>query len=306
MLLLIPVMIIVSFIIFSILNLMPADAARVAAGYRATQEEIEYIREMMGLNYPFFVRYFNWLYGFVFHQHLGYSLMMGWPVYPIVMSAMPTTLTIAVIATVVSVIIGIPVGVISAVKRYSIFDNAGMVFSIIGISMPTFWQAMLLHLLVQHLIRLGVLPLELLIVGNNNFFTILAGIILGVSTSAIVARMTRSSMLEVIYKDHIRTARAFGRTENDIMIKHALKNALIPIITIVGLNFGALLAGSIYSEVVFRLNGIGSLLVWAIGSRDYPVLMGAVLVICLLFSVLNLFIDILYTFIDPRVKTQYK
>jgi len=305
--LLLPVMLIVSFIVFSIINLMPADAARVAAGYRATQEEILAMREMMGLHYPFFVRYFDWLSDFIFHQHLGYSVMMGIPVMPIILATLPLTLQIALIATFISLIIGIPVGIISAVKRYSIFDNTGMVFAIVGVSMPTFWQALLLHMFILHLIRNDRLPIELFAGrGDSTFFLILSGIMLGLSASAIVARMTRSSMLEVIHQDYITTARAFGHTEGGIISKHALKNTLIPIITIAGLNFSFILAGSIYSEMIFRMNGIGALLVSSIGNRDYTILMGAVLVLCLLFSILNLLIDILYAIIDPRIRTQYK
>jgi len=306
-LLLIPVMLIVSFIIFSIINLLPGDAARVAAGDGATQEEIQAIREMMGLDYPFFVRYFEWLTNFILHQHLGYSRMIGWPVLPILLSVLPTTLQIMLIATVVSVMIGVPVGIISAVKRYSIFDNVGMGFAIVGVSMPTFWQALLLHMFILHLIRTNRLSLELFAGrGDSSFFLLISAVMLGISASAIIARMTRSSMLEVIYQDYIRTARAFGRTEGGIILKHAFKNACIPIITSIGLNFSFILAGAVYSEIIFRLNGIGALLVGTIGNRDYVLLMGAVLIICLIFSVANLVIDILYAFIDPRIKTQYK
>ena len=306
-LLLIPVMLIISFFAFSLINLMPADAARIAAGENAPRELIDAIREMMGLNYPFFVRYFRWLRDFILYQHLGYSLMSGWPVMTIVLAALPITFRIVFIATLVSVVIGIPIGIISAVKRYSIFDNIGMAFSIIGISIPAFWQALLLHMFILYLVRIGSLPHEVFAGrGDANFFSLLAALILGISTSAIVARFTRSSMLEVIHQNYIKTARAFGKTEIRIVSKHAFKNVLIPIITVVGLNFSVLLAGAIYSEIVFRLDGIGVLLVNAVRSRDYPLLMGAIVLVCLFFSVLNLLIDILYSFIDPRIRSQYK
>jgi len=289
---------------------MPSDAAIIAAGEHAIPEVIEYHREAMGLNYSFFERYFRWLSNFIFNQHLGYSLMGGFPILPVVLIALSTTLRLLLVATLVSLIIGVPVGIISAIKQYSLFDRVGMVFAIFGASMPTFWQALLLHLLLFTLVRFGLLPFELLtFIGRNNqtqFFQIICGVVLGLSSTAIVARMTRSSMLEEIHKDYIRTSRAFGQTERIIFSKHALKNALIPIITVVGLNFSYLLAGSISFEIVFRLNGIGSLLLRAIDFRDYPVLMGTILILCLIFSILNLLIDLLYALIDPRLRTQYK
>ena len=305
-LLLIPVMLSVSFIVFSIINLMPADAARVIAGDGATQEEILAIREAMGLHYPFLVRYFWWLRDFVFYQDLGYSLMMGWPVMSIVLSTLPVTVEIALIATTISLLVGIPVGIISAVKRNSIFDFIGMFFAIFGVSMPTFWQAQLSYFIILHLIRVDILSLDLFAAANNRTFLLIVAVILGLSTSASIARMTRSSMLEVIHQDYIKMARAFGRTEARIILKHAFKNALLPIITVVGLNFTVLLAGSIYSEMIFRLNGIGVLLLRSIGNRDYTLLMGAILVLCLLFCLINLLIDLLYAIIDPRIRRQYK
>jgi len=172
--------------------------------------------------------------------------------------------------------------------------------------MPSFWQAMLLNLLIIHLVRNGFLSIEIFIGGNNPFFLVLSAVILGLSFTAIIARMTRSSILEEIYQDYIRTPRAFGQTERVVILKHALKNALIPIITTMGLNFGLLLVGSIYFEIVFRLNGTGLLLLSAIRSRDYPILMGIIMMYGLIFSILNLIIDLLYAYIDPRIRTQYK
>ena len=305
-LLVIPVMLILSFLVFSMFNFLPSNAAVIAAGEHAIPEVIEYYRDLMGLNYSFFERYFRWLSNFIFNQHLGYSLMGRFPIFPVVLMALSTSFRIVFIAMPISLIIGIPVGIVSAVKQYSFFDRVGMVLTVIMASMPSFWQAMLLNLLIIHLVRNGFLSIEIFIGGNNPFFLVLSAVILGLSFTAIIARMTRSSILEEIYQDYIRTPRAFGQTERVVILKHALKNALIPIITTMGLNFGLLLVGSIYFEIVFRLNGTGLLLLSAIRSRDYPILMGIIMMYGLIFSILNLIIDLLYAYIDPRIRTQYK
>ena len=306
LLLVIPVMLFVSFVVFSILDFLPSDAARIAAGEHAISEVIEYYEEVMGLNDPFFERYFRWLSNFILNQHLGYSIMGGFPIMPVVLMSLSTTLRIMLIATLVSFIIGVPVGIISAVKQNSLFDRVGMVFAIIGASMPSFWQALLLHILIVALVRLDLLSWEVLRLRNNPLFLVTGAIILGLSSTAIVARMTRSSILEEVYQDYIRTSRAFGQTERRIVLKHALKNALIPIITLVGLNFGYLLLGSISFEIVFRLSGAGTLLLGAIASRDYPLLMGIILMFSLIFSILNLLVDLLYAVVDPRIRTHYE
>jgi len=301
---LIPVMLGVSFIVFSMLHLAPGDPAVTIAGEHATLEQIEAIRESMGLNDPFLVQYGRWLGNAVIHQDLGVS-RANHSVVDELMSRFPATLQLAGAAVLVSVVIGLPIGIISATKQYSIFDNVSMLFALLGVSMPNFWQGMLLMLLFA--LNLGWLPFGGLPGGADNFvYLILPAITLGTSSAAVVARMTRSSMLEVIRQDYIKTARAKGQTERIITTRHALKNALIPIITVVGLNFGFMLGGAVITEMVFTIPGIGSFMVNAIQQRDFPVVQGGVLFVALTFTVVNLAVDILYAFVDPRIKSQYR
>jgi len=294
----------VSFIVFSMLHLAPGDPAVTIAGEHATLEQIEAIRDAMGLNDPFLVQYGRWLGNFVFNQDLGVS-RANHSVVDELMSRFPATLQLAGAAVLVSVIIGLPIGIISATKQYSIFDNVSMFFALLGVSMPNFWQGMLLILLFA--LNLGWLPFGGLRGGAHNFVDlILPAITLGTGSAAVVARMTRSSMLEVIRQDYIKTARAKGQAERVITTRHALKNALIPIITVVGLNFGFMLGGAVITEIVFTIPGIGSFMVNAILQRDFPVVQGGVLFVALTFTVVNLAVDILYSFVDPRIKSQYR
>jgi peptide/nickel transport system permease protein len=221
------------------------------------------------------------------------------------MDRFPATLQLAGAAVLVAVAIGIPIGIISATRQYSIFDNVSMFIALLGVSMPNFWQGMLL--IIVFAVNLGWLPSGGLRGGSYNFVDlILPAITLGTGSAAVIARMTRSSMLEVIRQDYIKTARAKGQTERIITNKHALKNALIPIITVIGLNFGSLLGGAVLTESIFTIPGVGRLMVDAISARDFPVVQGGVLFIALMFSVVNLAVDILYSFVDPRIKSQYK
>ena len=301
----IPVMIGVSFIIFSLMHFTPGDPARMRLGEQATIEQIDALREEMGLNRPFIVQYSDWLINLVIHQDIGVSTRTNLNVADEIIARLPATMQLALAGVFVSVIIGIPIGIISATKQYSIFDNASMGFALLGVSMPNFWQGMLLVILFA--INLGWLPSSGLPGGAANIrHLILPGITLGTGAAAVIARMTRSSMLEVIGQDYIRTARAKGQVERVITNRHALKNALIPIITVIGLNFGFMLGGAIITEAVFALPGVGSLMIGAIQQRDTPIVLGGVLFIALIFSVVNLAVDILYAFVDPRIKSQYR
>jgi peptide/nickel transport system permease protein len=202
---------------------------------------------------------------------------------------------------VVAVCLGVPIGIISAVKQYSIFDMVSMAFALIGISMPVFWLGLLLILLFS--VNLKILPSS----GYDGFaYMILPAISLGAQSVAVITRMTRSSMLEVINMDYIKTARSKGQNERVVILKHALGNALIPIITSVGLQFGGLLGGAVLTESIFSIPGIGRLMVDSIKMRDYPVVQGGVLIIAIAFCFVNLFVDLLYAFVDPRIKAQYK
>ncbi|MCC5909453.1 MAG: ABC transporter permease [Clostridiaceae bacterium] len=299
--LLIPVMLGVSFIVFTMMYLTPGDPARIMLGESAPGHEVERLREELGLNDPFLVQYGNFIKDLVVHQDLGRSYTNSRPVMGEIVSRFPTTLKLAGLGVLVAVIIGIPTGIISATKQYSLFDNISMVGALLGVSMPNFWQGIMLILLFS--VTLGWLP-------ASGFSTpqqmILPALTLGTSSAAIITRMTRSSMLEVIRQDYIRTARAKGQVESVIINRHALKNALIPIVTVIGLQFGFLLGGAVLTESIFSVPGLGRLMVDAIGQRNFPIVQGGVLFIALTFSMVNLGVDILYAFLDPRIKSQYK
>jgi len=299
---LIPVMLGVSLIIFTMMYFTPGDPARIMLGEAAPEEQVQQLRDEMGLNDPFFIQYGNWLRGIVLEGDVGTSFRTRRSVSDEIMDRFPATLQLAAAGAVVSIVIGVPIGIISATKQYSIFDNVSMFVALLGVSMPNFWMAMLLILLFA--VNLNWLPSS----GLNQGFRslILPAITLGTGSAAIIARMTRSSMLEVIRQDYIRTARAKGQVESKVVNRHALKNALIPIITVIGLQFGGLLGGAILTETVFSIPGVGRLMVDAIAARDFPVVQGGVLFIAVTFSLVNLIVDILYAFVDPRIKSQYK
>ena len=301
LLLLIPVMLGVSLIIFSMVHFTPGCPVRIAMGEAAPAEAVEAERNRLGLNDPFPIQYGRWLTNLVVNQDIGTSMRTNRGVADEIMDRFPATLQLAGAAVVVSVLIGVPIGIVSATKQYSLFDNASMFFALLGVSMPVFWQGMLLIILFA--VNLRWLPSGGL---NGLNYLILPAFTLGTSSAAMIARMTRSSMLEVIRQDYIKTARAKGQTERVITNKHALKNALIPIITVVGLQFGGLLGGAVITESIFSIPGVGRLMVDAIGARDFPVVQGGVLFIALMFSVVNLVVDILYSFADPRIKSQYR
>lgn len=301
LLMLLPVILGVTLITFTMLYFTPGDPARLTLGEQAGAEQLEQFRELHGLNDGYFVRFFNYVKNAVLHQDMGFSYRTGQPVFDEILLRFPATLKLAGLGVLVAVLIGIPVGIISATKQYSIFDNISMIGALIGVSMPNFWQGMLLIILFS--VHLGWLP-------SSGFTTwkqmILPVITIGTSTAAIITRMTRSSMLEVVRQDYIRTARAKGQKESTIINRHALGNAMIPIVTVIGLQFGYLLGGAVLTESIFSIPGVGKLMVDSIKTKDYPIVQGGVLFIAVTFSVVNLFIDILYAFLDPRIRSQYR
>lgn len=298
---LIPVMIGVSFIVFTMMYFTPGDPARIMLGESAPEVEVQRLRDELGLNDNFFVQYGRYVKNAVVHQDLGRSYITNRPVFDEIAARFPNTLKLAALGVLVAVLIGVPVGIISATRQYSLFDNASMVFALVGVSMPNFWQGLLLILLFS--IQWALLP-------SSGFDTwkhmILPAVTLGTSSAAIITRMTRSSMLEVIRQDYIRTARAKGQKESVVINRHALKNALIPVITVIGLQFGYLLGGAVLTESIFGITGVGRLMVDAIKSRDILLVQGGVLFIAVVFSIVNLGVDILYAYLDPRIKSQYK
>ena len=298
---LIPVMLLVTLIVFFLMSITKGDPARIMVGESASLEEVEAMREKMGLNDPFFIRYLHYVRDLFLHGNLGTSYRSGLPVMKEITSALPSTIKLSLAAIVIAILIGIPIGIISATKQYSFFDNFTMILGLIGISMPVFWLGLLLILLFS--VRLGWFPPS----GLTSFrHVVLPAFTLGTQSIAVFARMTRSSMLEVIRQDYIRTVRAKGQTEARITLDHVLRNALVPIVTVVGIQFGNLLGGAVLCETIFSINGVGRLMVDAIKQRDFPVVQGGVLFISLAFCLINLIIDILYSFLDPKIKSQYK
>lgn len=300
-LMLIPVLLGVAFIIFSLLYVTPGDPARLILGEQVSEEAIREFREKEGLNEPFLVQFFNYLYKAVRHGDIGYSYVTKNPVAQEVLAAFPSTVKLAALAVLLSVLLGVPFGIVSAVKQYSWFDSMVMFFAMLGISMPTFWLGLLLILFFS--VELGWLPSS----GFDSFSSmILPAFALALHSMALITRMTRSSMLEIIRQDYIRTARSKGQLEKLVVLRHALANALIPVVTVIGLQFGNLLGGALLTESIFSIPGIGRLMVDAIKMRDYPVVQGGVLFIAIAFSVVNLFVDLTYAWVDPRIKAQYK
>ena len=294
---LIPVLLGVSFIVFSLLTLSEGDPARMIVGEMADEAVLEAVREELGLNDPFLVQYFNYIRRIVFEGDLGTSFQRRTPVIEEILRVFPNTLRLASLAVVVAVVVGVSFGIISAIKQYSILDNVISVVALLGVSMPIFWVGMLMILLFS--VRLSWLPSS----GFDSWRAMIMPVIaLAAQSIAVLARMTRSTMLEVIRQDYIDTARAKGQSERVIIFRHALKNALIPIVTLVGLQFGSLLGGAILTESVFSIPGLGQLMIASIRARDIPLVQGSVLFIAVMFCVVNLVVDILYTFVDPRVK----
>ncbi|WP_370543810.1 ABC transporter permease [Geobacillus sp. 46C-IIa] len=280
----------------------PGDPAAIIAGPTASQADIDAIRDDLGLNDPFLVQYGRYMNGLL-HGDLGYSYQTKQPVWDAIATRFPNTLKLAIASIIVAVIIGVVAGIISAIRQNSWFDVSSTVFALAGISIPNFWLGTVLILIFA--VNLQLLPVGGL---DAPFYTaeglkqlVLPAITLGTGSAAMIARMSRSSMLEVIRADFIRTARAKGLRERTVIWVHALRNAMIPVITVIGLNFGFLLGGTIITEQVFAINGVGRLMVQAIAARDFPMVQGSVLLVATLFVLVNLIVDIIYTFIDPRI-----
>ena len=298
---LIPVLLGVAFCVFTLLYLTPGDPARMVLGDLATEDAVQEFRNREGLNDPFLVQFGNYVWKAVTKGDIGRSYITKRSVAQEVLAVFPATLKLSALAMLIAILVGLPCGILSAIKQYSLFDTVTMIFAMIGLSMPVFWLGLLLILLFS--VHLRWLP-------SSGFGTFKAMILPAVSLSAqaisMVTRMTRSSMLEVIRADYIRTARAKGQKEFVVIWVHALHNALIPVVTLCGLQFGHLLAGAILTESIFAIPGIGRLMVTSIMQRNYPVVQGGVLFIAIAFSIVNLLVDLVYAYIDPRIKAQYK
>ena len=302
----IPVLLGVSILVFSLMFLIPGDPARVMAGEGASTQTIENLREKLGLNDPAYVQYGRYLSN-ALQGDLGNSVRSGRPVMDEIKFRFWTTVEVAVYSTILAVFLGLIAGIISAVRHYTWSDVTIMIVALFGLSMPNFW----LGLLLIQWFAVGNLPIdipwpEFLKMrpsgwGESWRQMILPVITLGTGGAAIIARMTRSSMLEVIEQDYIRTARAKGVSERIVIYRHALKNALIPVVTVIGLEFGGFLGGAVLTETIFAINGMGRLTIDAIRQRDFPVVQGTVLVISVLFVFVNLLVDISYRFLNKRI-----
>lgn len=321
---LIPVILGVTIIAFSLIQLAPGDPARTMLGQHATEKELNEIREKYGLDQPIYIQYGIWLNG-VLHGDLGRSILTKELVVNEIFERFPNTIELAISAMIFAIVIGGIAGIISASKQYSITDYTVMGIALFGISMPVFWLGIMLMLIFG--VILGWLPIggridlfipfqritgfmvfDSIITGNFQALIsvlkhlILPSIALGTIPMAIIARVTRSSMLEVLRQDFIRTERAKGLTERVVIYKHAVRNAMVPVVTVIGLNFGLLLAGAILTETVFSWPGLGRLVVNSVYERDYPLVVGCILIFAIVFVIVNLITDILYTYIDPRIK----
>lgn len=297
---LIPVLLGVTFVVFFILELTPGDPAELVAGVDATTEQIEIVREKLQLNDPLISRYFRYVFN-LFRGDLGVSYYSTDTVFDLFMARFPATLTLSVAAIFFATVVAIPVGIISAIKQNSVFDNAGMVLALIGVSMPSFWLGLLLILLFS--VELRWFPSG----GFTGFKSlVLPAITLGSAASmAGMTRTTRSAMLEAMSEDYMRTARAEGFSERIVIWRHALRNALIPILTSFGLQFSAVMSGAILTETVFSWPGIGRLIVDSVNRRDTPMILGTIILTTMFISVVTLVIDIIYAYVDPRIKAQY-
>jgi peptide/nickel transport system permease protein len=292
----IPTMLGVLLVVFAMVRLAPGDPAELLAGEFATPETIKIIRERFGLDQPVLTQLGLYLSNLV-QGDLGESTSKRSPVTKEVLTYFPNTLILTIAAMLVALAIGIPAGIISALRPGTIIDLLAMLGSLIGVSMPVFWFGLMAILLFS--VKLGWFP----VAGTGTIgHLVLPAITLGLGTASILARITRSSMLEVLNQDFIRSARAKGLADRTVVFKHGLRNALIPVVTVVGLQFGGLLEGAVITETVFAYPGIGQLLVGGILARDYPIVQGSVLMIALAFIFINLFIDVLYGTIDPRIR----
>ena len=298
-LMMIPVLIAVSFVVYFLMDLAPGDIISSMAPQDATEAEIEIMRAELGLNGSLIERYFRYLGGLL-KGDMGMSLSLKRPVADVFFERFPATLELALAATVVALAISIPLGIAAATHHRSFLDGFSMVTAMLGLSMPGFWLGLLLILFFSH--QLGWLPSG----GSGGIVhLILPAIALGAGQAGSLTRITRSSMLDVIRQDYLRTARAKGVSEKMVIRKHALKNALIPIITMAGSTFGRLLGGMMIIETVFAIPGMGTYIIGAVNNRDYPIVQGGTIFLAITFSLCMLAVDLLYAAVDPRIKAQY-
>ena len=305
LLLIIPIIIGISFVIFTIMALTPGDPASLILSAGATQDDIDALNHELGYDRPFMVRYFSYIFDLV-RGDMGKSYITRQPVLKQVLERAPVSLQVAFNAIVFSVCVGVPLGVLSAVKQYSLLDSVPTFVALLLASAPAFLIGMILMLIFS--LRLGWLPSSWALSGDTPIWKrfILPMLALGLPYAGRQLRFTRSSMLETIRQDYIRTARAKGAREQTVIWKHAMRNALLPVITVVGTNFGGLLGGAVVVETLFSIPGIGTLIVNSIKQKDMPMVMGGTIALAVMFSIIMLIVDLIHAFVDPRVKANYK
>ncbi len=300
LLMLIPVILGVSFLVFFIMSLAPGDTARMILGDDAPIEAVEALREELGLNDPVMVRYAHYMLDLL-HGDLGTSYKSSRPVFSEIAARFPATFRLSFWGMMFAVVLSIPIGIISATRQYSIADSVSMVLALLGVATPNFWLGLML--IIAFSLSVRWFPSW----GAEGWKSLVLPVItLGTGCMANITRTTRSSMLEVIRQDYIRTAKAKGVSHRKVINKHALKNALIPVVTVIGLQFGALLGGAVLTEAVFAWPGLGTYLVNSIKAKDTPAVLGCVIIFSICFSIVNLCVDLLYAYIDPRIKSKYK
>ncbi|HWX49216.1 MAG TPA: ABC transporter permease [Roseomonas sp.] len=300
----IPVLLIVSLITFSMMRLIPGDPAAAVAGLSATPDQIAQIRANLGLDQPFLVQFFRW-YGGLLQGDLGRSLLMGRGVVEVTLERLPVTLALSAYALVLTLLIGLLSGILAALRQNTVIDQFAMMFAMLGISVPNFFLGLLMIILFA--VQLGWLPTGGYIPLSEDpwgwFVTsTMPAISLAMLQAGLLARITRSTMLEVLRQDYIRTARAKGLPARQVVFKHALANALIPITTVIGIIISLLISGSVVTEALFSIPGIGGLLTQAVLNRDYPMVQGGLLLVTAFLVLVNIGIDMLYAFLDPRVR----
>ncbi len=312
-------------IVFAIVHVIPADPVGALLGGNAPPAVVDRMKEQLGLNKPLFIQFIDYIWG-VIHGNLGNSIQSGRPVVQDIMEYFPVTLQLSIVAIFISIILGIFLGIFSAVYRNKWIDHFSRIFSILGVSMPVFWTGLILLLVFYYILGwlpgtgqlslfvipperiTGMILVDSLLTGNWEAFwnglrhIILPAAVLGYAATASIARITRASMLDVLTQDYIRTAKAKGMSKKVVIYRHALKNALIPVVTIIGLTFGGLLEGAVLTETVFGLPGLGRYIVNALLNLDYPAIMGGTLFIALIYSLVNLSVDLIYAMLDPRMR----
>lgn len=303
---LVPVLLGATFIVFAIMFFTPGDPATLMLPQDATAEDIAFMREFLGLNDPFLVQYRDFLLRLV-QGDLGNSFRTGQSVMGLILSRLPATMQLATASLVVAVLIGLVAGIVAAVRQYTVWDGGAMFTALLGVSMPNFWLGLMLILLfaVFWANNFGYTLLPASGYGTLRHM-LMPAVVLGTAHAAFITRITRSSMLEVLRQDYIRMAKAKGLSPFKVVVVHALRNALMPVVTIVGLRFGVLLGGSVVTERIFAWPGIGRLLIDAVRAQDYNVVQGIILTYAIIFSLVTLAVDLLYALIDPRVKTRYR